>query len=100
MSTSQIFKDTNCFTSIVRKILRNEIARFKINKRFDTFEMFNVKNVKRFVRVVTNSTNVKTKFYVKIVKEIDIEIFVNTIRKYFRRVNFRRCIACFKLLVN
>ena len=51
------------------------------------------------MKAVTNFANDKVAFYINLTKELEIETHENTFRKTLRKIDFRRCIACFKFLI-
>ena len=55
--------------------------------------------MRRFVKVVINFQNDRIFFYLQLIKNLKIKIFEHTIRNVFRKIDFRRYIACFKFLI-
>lgn len=90
---------THIPTSTIRRTLQSGVTRHNKNTTCGAPPKINARDLRQFVRAVTSSFDGKRESYLQLAADLGIEASETTIRRAFRKVGFRRCIACSKPLV-
>ena len=98
-TASQIYRDINVPTSIIRRTLKFGGTRHNRNLTSETSQKINARDLRQLVRAIISFSDNKRAFYLQIAEELRIIVFVFIIRRAFRKAGFRRYIAYLKLLV-
>ena len=96
----QIKITTNVPTPTIKRTLKSEIIRHNKNLTSEPVEKVNAYDLQNLIRAITNSADDKRESYIQLIKDLKISASETTLRKYLRKTNFKRCIACPKPLIS
>ena len=99
-TTSKIKLIINSLISTIKRTLKSKMSRYNKNPTSKTLEKINARDLKSLIRTITNSQNEYRQNYIFLIVDLKIHISKFIIRKFLRKVDFRRCILYFKSLIS